>query len=178
MVKGKFLRPDENLQDLFALRRAVFVDEQGFPASYAADDIDPISQHVALFDETDPAGNPTAPPVATGRIYWQDGEFRLGRICVRKDKRGQNLGDLLMRMLLYKAKEHNATAVSLGAQQHAVPFYARYGFVPIEEYHDDGVLHTRMRATHAQINLEGTCHRVNAPDACPGCIKKEDSTHA
>lgn len=171
MIRGKFVPPGGDYSQALAVRKAVFVDKQGFDAALDHDLYDPISAHVLLYDQTDEAGNPLGPAVATGRLFWRDGEFVIGRVCVLREKRGQKLGDLVMRMLLYKAIQHGASSVTLGAQARAVPFYARYGFEPVEEYWDEGVLHVRMRVRGDRINLEGSCHKTKdgACAHCGGC---------
>jgi len=126
------------------VRRAVFVDEQGFPADSEPDELDALSWQAVLYD----AGE----PVATGRIYWAEGGFHLGRICVLRAWRGQRLGDALMRLLIAKALNHAALSLVLSAQQQAVSFYARYGFQPEgAPYEEDGVPHRRMRADAAAL---------------------------
>ena len=175
MIRGKFIAPGGDYTQALALRKAVFVDEQGDDAALEHDQYDDLSAHVLLYDHTDAQGDPVGDPVATGRLFWLNGEFVIGRVCVASDKRGQQLGDLVMRMLLYKAMEHHAPAVTLGAQKHAVPFYARYGFEPVEEYLDEGVPHIRMRVRGDRINLEGSCHKAQdgVCDHCGGCGEEQ-----
>lgn len=176
VIRGKFIAPGGDYSQALPLRKAVFVDEQGFDAALEHDRFDDLSAHALLYDQVDDQGNPAGEPVATGRLFWHEGEFVIGRVCVAKDKRGQKLGDLVMRMLLYKAMQHHAPAVSLGAQQHAVPFYARYGFEPVEEYLDEGVPHIRMRVRGDRINLEGSCHKMKdgACAHCGGCGEAQE----
>ena len=70
-------------------------------------------------------------PAGTGRLIINDeSRFQIGRVCVLKEARGQGLGDLVVRMLLYRALELGAGEIWLGAQLPAVGFYARYGFHP------------------------------------------------
>lgn len=178
MLRGKFVPPGGDYSQALALRREVFCREQGFDPALDHDRHDDLSAHVLLYDQTDAQGNPLGEPVATGRLFYLDGEYVIGRVCVAAQKRGQHLGDLVMRMLLYKAMQHNAPAVSVGAQRQAVPFYARYGFEAVEEYVDEGVAHVRMRVRGDHINLEGSCHKAAEGGCthCGGCRKGE--THA
>lgn len=165
MIRGRFLRPGSDISQALFVREAVFVREQGYSAALERDAIDDISWHALVYDRVDASGEPVGDACGTGRIWWQDGEFHLGRIAVLKEKRGAGMGDLVMRMLLFKAKEHGARSVVLSAQLQAAPFYARYGFAPYGELVDDeGVPHQRMRVMGDQINLEGTCcgHREQA----------------
>ena len=90
-------------------------------------------------------------------------------MCVLREARGQGLGDLIVRMLLYRALELGATAVYIGAQLPVVGFYARYGFKPYGEvYDDEGVPHRMMKAEAEEINLEGSCGGARRCQGCAG----------
>jgi len=139
VIAGRWIQPGKPIEDALRVRRAVFVEEQGFPAGTEPDALDALSWQVVLYESD--------APVATGRIYWAEGGFHLGRICVVRGARGRGIGDMLMRMLIAKGLNHAATSLALGAQVRAAPFYARYGFEPEgEPYDEDGVAHCRMRA--------------------------------
>ncbi len=159
MISGKWIQPGQPFDDALAVRRAVFVEEQGFPADSEPDALDSVSWQVVIYsDEV---------PVATGRIYWAEGEFRLGRICVLREYRGQSIGDALMRLLIAKALDHAAPSLALSAQEQAMPFYARYGFeAQGEAYREDGVPHRRMRAP--SVALEALFQCAN----CAGCSER------
>lgn len=157
MVTGTWLEPTQDLAPVMAVRMAVFVKEQGFSAENERDALDEISKHVLIRVHEAPA--------ATGRLYWQDGAFHIGRICVLGRYRGQGLGDLLMRMMLFKARAHGARRVVLGAQVSAMAFYARFGFEPFGlPYDEEGVPHQMMQVAGAKISLGGNC-----AGACQGC---------
>lgn len=161
MIAGRWLHPGtqqgEFWEDALRVRRAVFVEEQGFPADTEPDGLDALSWHTVLYEDD--------VPVAAGRIYWAEGGFHLGRICVLRDWRGRGIGDLLMRMLIAKGLEHAAPSLELGAQSRAASFYARYGFqAEGEPYDEDGVPHCHMRAD-AEV-LQGLFRR------CEGCAQE------
>ena len=163
MVQGKWISPGQSFEEALRLREAVFVQEQGFSQALEQDDKDALSWHVLLYLDGDPA--------ATGRIYYEDGAYWLGRICVKKDARGHGLGDLLMRMLLDKAKRHCAPRVCLGAQARVASFYAKYGFAPCgEPYDEEGVPHQTMCIRGEDIRLShacgGECQDCEAASAC------------
>ena len=153
MIAGRWMQPGKPLnglteggltdgglmEDALRVRRAVFVEEQGFPAGTEPDALDAQSWQLVLYED--------GAPVGAGRIYWAEGDFHLGRVCVLRSARGRGVGDMLMRMLIVKGLDHAASSLVLGAQQQAAPFYARYGFAPEgEPYDEDGVPHCRMRA--------------------------------
>lgn len=152
MIQGKWIPPGQPFPEALALRKAVFVDEQGFSPHLERDDKDDLSWHAVLYLDGIPA--------ATGRIYYFEDAFWVGRICVIPQARAQGLGDLLMRMLLDKAQRHFAPEVRIGAQLPVVPFYARYGFVPTGSvYEEEGVPHQLMRLPGDAIDLRGSCSR-------------------
>lgn len=160
MIQGRWISPGQSFEEALRLRDMVFVQEQGFSAELEQDDKDALSWHVLLYLDGAPA--------ATGRIYYHEGAYWLGRICVQKDARGQGLGDLVVRMLLDKAQRHYAPKVCLGAQAQVIPFYAKYGFVPCgEPYEEEGVPHQVMCIRGEDINLTGTCG--GNCDTCDAC---------
>ncbi len=173
MIRGKFLLSGDPLcAHVYDIRRRVFVEEQGYPLETEIDEHDKMSVYALVLDDDDT-------PSATGRLYI-DGEdrFALGRICVLKEARGRYMGDLVMRMLLYRAEELNCASVTVSAQLPAVSFYTRYGLKPVGEvYDEDGVPHRRMVALRDEINLEGSCSKGGACGSCSGncdsCAAKE-----
>ena len=173
MIRGKFLLSGDPLCEyVYDIRRRVFVDEQGFSAELEIDEHDKMSVYALVMDDD-------GVPSATGRLYI-DGEdrFAIGRVCVLKEQRGKYMGDLVMRMLLYRAQELNCASVTLSSQLPAVSFYTRYGFTPVGDiYLDEGAPHRRMVASKDEINLEGSCSKGGACGSCAGncdaCAKKE-----
>lgn len=117
-----------------AVRRAVFVVEQQIPESLEWDEFDALALHVVI--EVDGV------PAATGRLL-PDG--RIGRMAVRVDARGRGLGGRVLEHLVGHAARRGDARVTLSAQVHAIPFYARHGFVPEGEVYDDaGIPHRNM----------------------------------
>lgn len=165
MVQGKWIPPGQPFEEALRLREEVFVQEQGFSAALEQDDKDAMSWHVLLFLD--------GVASATGRIYYAEGAYWLGRICVIKSARGQGLGDLVMRMLLDKAKRHYAPKVCLGAQVQVIPFYAKYGFTPCgEPYEEEGTPHQTMCIRGEAIDLTGSCGG-NCDDCTLACQDPE-----
>ena len=139
MIRGKFLTSQDDVSAVMDIRRRVFVDEQGYSADTEIDGFDKMAVYALAYDENDR-------PAGTGRLIINDeSRFQIGRVCVLKEARGEGLGDLVVRMLLY----------------------ARYGFQPIGEiYDDEGVPHRWMRAKAEEVNLEGSC---GGHSRCAGC---------
>ncbi|AJE44767.1 GNAT family N-acetyltransferase [Celeribacter indicus] len=129
----------EDFADCLALRLAVFVDEQKVPVEEEVDDLDPVATH---FIARDAEGR----PVGTARIVEIDGTGKIGRVCVAREHRGTGLGAALIEACLAELRlRPHLTRAKLGAQTHAIGFYARFGFEPVgAEYLDGGIPHRDM----------------------------------
>ncbi len=121
------------------LRIEIFVKEQGVPEENEFDDFDLQVPHLVIFSEGE--------AVATGRnIPYGENTVKIGRIAVKKEKRGLHLGEKIVKELLRKAKEDGAKTVKVGAQTHAVGFYEKCGFklVGTPEYLEENIPHYDM----------------------------------
>ena len=121
------------------LRIEIFVKEQGVPEENEFDDFDLQVPHLVIFSEGE--------AVATGRnIPYGENTVKIGRIAVKKEKRGMHLGEKIVKELLRKAKEDGAKTVKVGAQTHAVGFYEKSGFklVGTPEYLEENIPHYDM----------------------------------
>jgi predicted GNAT family N-acyltransferase len=122
-------------ESLYAVRFAVFVEEQNVPPELELDEEDERSVHVLAL-----AADGTA--IGTGRLL-RDGH--IGRMAVLKAWRGRGVGGALMDHLLRLAATAGHRIVKLNAQTHAVGFYARHGFVAEgEEFMEAGIPHVVM----------------------------------
>ena len=121
------------------LRIDIFVKEQGVPEENEFDDYDRQVPHLVIFLDGE--------AVATGRVipYGED-TVKIGRIAVKKDKRGFHLGEKIVLELLRKSKEDGAKTVCVGAQTHAVGFYEKCGFklLGTPEYLEENIPHFDM----------------------------------
>jgi predicted GNAT family N-acyltransferase len=152
MIRGKFLLSTDDTDKVMEIRRKVFCDEMGFSPESEIDKYDQMAIYALVYDENDVPGG-------TGRLYINDeGRFCVGRVCVLKEMRGKYLGDLVMRMLLFRALELNAPEVYITSQLDKVSFFERYGLAPYSDIRfDEGYPHRMMRADAAHIRIEGSC---------------------
>ncbi|WP_029252654.1 GNAT family N-acetyltransferase [Paraoerskovia marina] len=135
------------LEEAWALRFAVFCDEQGVPRAEEIDalDTDPSTSHVLVraVDGT---------VVGTGRLLVDDtpGDVHIGRVAVAARARGTRVGALVMDTLEQWALAENAATaptgsrvvVRLSAQTQAEGFYRRCGYeVEGPVYLDAGIDH-------------------------------------
>ncbi|MBL4929152.1 GNAT family N-acetyltransferase [Fuscibacter oryzae] len=123
-----------------ALRRVVFIEEQGVSEADEVDDLDPIATHIlARIDGT---------PTGCARIVPGTGYAKIGRVCVLASARGTGLGAALMQAGIAECRRQGYPMVKLGAQLHALGFYERLGFVAHGEVFDDaGIPHREMVLT-------------------------------
>ncbi len=111
MIQGKWFPQGSDLTEVLQIRKAVF--------GRSGDSIDSGAQSALVYQDDVPA--------ATGRIWWQDGAFRLGDLGVLEGFRRQRLGDLVLRLLLYKAQSHAAREVRLECPRDVTGFFSRLG---------------------------------------------------
>lgn len=120
---------------LAAVRRAVFIEEQGVPEALEWDGADAASVHALAQDATGAA-------IGTARLL-PDG--RVGRMAVLPPWRGRGVGGALLAALLAEAQRRGLSPVRIHAQVHAVPFYERFGFVREGEvFMEAGIPHVEM----------------------------------
>jgi len=121
---------------LSAVRRAVFIDEQGVPEALEWDEQDAASLHL-LATAADGGAIGCARLLPGGHI---------GRMAVLPAWRGQGVGRALLAAAIRAAQAHGHTALQLSAQIHAAGFYAEAGFVAEgETYAEAGIPHVAMR---------------------------------
>ena len=125
----------------YAIRHAVFVEEQGIPAELEIDDYDLIAEHaLAFFDGR---------CVATARIYLDEqdtSKAKIGRMAVLREFRGQGIGTALLGEAIRAGMMQGASVFELHAQQNAAPFYAKLQFKRDGAIFDEvGIPHQRMR---------------------------------
>jgi predicted GNAT family N-acyltransferase len=127
----------ENLSICLALRRAVFVDEQGVdPAIDADGNDDAATQFLAWANGV---------PIGTARLRIVDGAAKAERLAVLDDFRGHGVGRVLMNVVEANARAQGHASIVLHAQLAVVPFYERLGYATTGEAFDEaGIPHRRM----------------------------------
>jgi predicted GNAT family N-acyltransferase len=127
----------DGIAECRAIRRAVFVREQGVPSEDEYDELDKTARHVLARVDGEPAG--------TGRLAVVDGRCLLGRICVLKQHRGAGIGDLITRLLIRKASSLGFAEQYVHAQSRARAFYEKLGFEAFgEPFFEAGLEHVNM----------------------------------
>jgi predicted GNAT family N-acyltransferase len=127
----------------FAVRRAVFIEEQQIDEAEEWDEADATCAHYLAEDETGPLG--------TARLIAKGTEAKIGRVAVMPRARGTGLGQRIMAHLLADARAQGFSGAMLESQVTAIGFYSRLGFVAEGPEYDDGsgILHRVMRMSLA-----------------------------
>ena len=125
---------------LAAIRRTVFIDEQGVPEALEWDEHDAAALHLlAMADDVTPIGCARLLP---------DGH--VGRMAVLPAWRKQGVGQALLAAVMDAAQVRGHATLRLSAQTHAAGFYARAGFVVVgDEFEEAGIPHVAMQRTLA-----------------------------
>lgn len=114
MIEGKWFAPGTDLSQPLALRRLILNQE--------ADALDPMAWNVVVYREGQPGGH--RPHLVAG---WRLLDWRHRRPAAY---RRQQLGDLTLRLLLFKAQSHSARRIRTLSPVALVPFFTRLGFRP------------------------------------------------
>jgi predicted GNAT family N-acyltransferase len=133
----------------FAVRKEVFVGEQGVPEDLEYDAYDAVAVHVLAVRED-------GVPLGTGRLLCGEAAAEkvggdltlgsLGRLAVTQEARGLGVGVALVRAIEEAARARGLAAVDLHAQTHALGFYERLGYTAYgPEYLEAGIPHQGMR---------------------------------
>lgn len=137
-----------------AIRRTVFVEEQGVPPDLEWDGCDGDCSHALALVNREPVGTGRLMP--TGKV---------GRLAVLAASRRHGIGSRLLRHLVGVARSRGLREVYLHAQVSALPFYVAHGFVAEgAEFQEAGIAHRRMRLALAQ-DPHSADERAAAPDA-------------
>jgi predicted GNAT family N-acyltransferase len=125
--------------DAFAVRRAVFVEEQGVDEDVEYDDHDATAVHVVAYDAGDPIGAGRLREVA-------DRVGKIERVAVREPDRGRGVGRALMDALEARAGADGLTTLKLHSQTHAAEFYRTLGYERRgPAFEEAGIPHVEMR---------------------------------
>jgi len=150
MITNKWILGKYDFDEIQEIRKKVFIEEQNIPEDEEFDEIDYYSLHLLLYMDHK--------AVATGRIYHDGHTNRIGRIAVLKEYRGKGLGDLLIRLLLYKTFEAGAEEIVISAQCYIADVYRKFGFAATgDEYMEANIPHVTMHLKKEDFKLPSKC---------------------
>lgn len=132
------IAPTGDIATCRALRRIVFIEEQGVSEADEVDDKDDEAIHLlATLDGR---------AVGSARFLLSGDTGKIGRVCVLAEARGNGIGAALIRAAVAALRDQpGITRAKLGAQTHAIGFYEKLGFAAYgPEYDDAGIPHRDM----------------------------------
>ena len=125
-----------------AIRRAVFIEEQGVSEAEEIDGLDDDCHHYLLWE--------CEIAIATLRVKPMDETAKIQRVAVLKAHRGKGAGALLMQTVVRELPQDGFSKAVLGSQVTAIPFYTKLGFTVYGPVYDDaGIDHREMEMTLA-----------------------------
>lgn len=134
VVKGNSLTA-QDVYDIWRIRDQVFAFEQHVEdTDVDGRDLLGTTTHVWVSDDEG--------PTSYLRVYVADGIRHIGRVCTRKDRRGQGLSGQLMATV---GEMWGHDELHLNAQAHLEQWYARLGYVRSgDDFDEAGIRHTPM----------------------------------
>ncbi|WP_449435302.1 GNAT family N-acetyltransferase [Pedobacter steynii] len=129
----------QDLDKVFAIRKAVFVEEQNCPPELEWENED-VSKHFLALLNNEPCG----------ACRWRKTEngYKLERFAVLKKFRGKRIGQALVAAALSDLPS-DADYIYLNAQLDAVRLYSRFGFIAEgDQFEEAGIQHYRMVKKH------------------------------
>ncbi len=122
-----------------AVRRRVFIEEQGVEEAVEMDGRDDAATHVVLTEVAD--------PVATARVRFPDpSTAKIERVAVCPEYRGEGLARQVMNVAESAARDAGASSATLHAQVSVRGFYENLGYKTVsEEFEEAGIPHVEMR---------------------------------
>lgn len=134
------VRETQNVNACQALRRQVFIHEQGVSPEDEQDGKDKDAVHLLALLNGFPVGAARIlPPAMT------DGQSaKIGRVCVIRDHRGKGIGEAILAECHKSARRLGARRAILGAQISAQTFYERLGYQAYGGVFDDAGIDHRM----------------------------------
>jgi predicted GNAT family N-acyltransferase len=137
MIEAVIATTQRQIDDAFAVRTAVFVDEQGIPVSEELDDLDAVAVHCVAYEGGEPIG--------AGRLLLDDGYAKIGRMAVLASHRGTGVGARVLDALEREGAVRGIRCFKLSAQLQARGFYERLGYVATGDIYDEvGIPHIAM----------------------------------
>lgn len=137
MIAVRPVADEQELHGALAVRRAVFVDEQGVPDELEYDEHDADADHLVALD-----GDAV---VGTCRLLHRGSVCKLGRMAVLPGARRRGVASRLLALAERRAHDRGARRMALSAQVTVVDLYERAGYTAHGTvYLDAGIDHIAM----------------------------------
>lgn len=124
----------------FAIRKRVFVREQGVPEEIEMDRDDERAIHFLAFENNQAVG--------TARVVMHQGSAKIGRMAVLRNYRRKGIGTKLLRRTIVTARKRAAQNIYLHAQVPVIGFYEAMAFRCVGPiFQEAGIPHRKMVLT-------------------------------
>lgn len=121
-----------------AIRKKVFMDEQGFRDEF--DEIDKTAAHFVLYDD--------GLPIAACRVFFDKemNAYTLGRLAVLREYRGKDIGSVILKEAEEYVKSKGGKSIVLHAQCRVSGFYKKLSYMEFGSVENEqGCPHIWMR---------------------------------
>lgn len=130
MVEIYKVKTKEEMNQVYEIRREVFIKEQAVGEEFIMDEFDEQAIHVLSYVDGTAAG--------CARMLLQGEEAKIGRVAVKKEGRRYGLGTGMCKLLMSIAADRGVRRIYIHAQIKAVQFYLSLGFIEEGEYFPEG----------------------------------------
>jgi len=135
----KKVETEKELQQVFDIRKKVFIEGQNVPSEIEMDNYDETSEHFITYLNDISIG--------CARIRQND-YIKLERIAILKEYRNKGYGTKLTKWLINYCKQKKNREIMLHSQLYVVDFYKKFGFKKVGEIFDEaGIEHVKMILT-------------------------------
>jgi len=131
------VRSADQMATAYAIRRRVFIEEQGIDEALERDADDLRAIHVLALRDGQAVG--------CGRMMLSAAGAKIGRMAVLPDLRGHGIGRMVLDYLVAAARQYGARLAYLHAQVPVEGFYLKGGFRPVGDvFEEAGIPHRKM----------------------------------
>ncbi|HAQ39490.1 MAG TPA: hypothetical protein DCM73_00690 [Clostridiales bacterium] len=124
MVSTKWMQGIDNISAALEIRKKVFYNELQVADSCMPDIYDEFAFSVVVYEDDIPAG--------TGRLLFKDGKYIIDNLCVLRQFRGKNYGDLIIRMLVRKGVNMGSKKTYAEVDESCAAIFKNIGFEKIK----------------------------------------------
>jgi predicted GNAT family N-acyltransferase len=137
-IETRKVRNPADLERALAIRREVFVGEQGVAITEEVDGLDGAAEHYLLIADNR--------PIATARVRYSDIDTaKIERVAVTRTSRGKGLGSRIMNFIESSLVERGCRQAVLDSQIGALGFYEKLGYKPVgQTFEEAGIPHIKM----------------------------------
>jgi predicted GNAT family N-acyltransferase len=136
-IKVAAVSGSAQMDQAWAIRRKVFIEEQHVPEEIEMDAEDTMAFHALALDGLIPVG--------CGRMVAHEDYAKIGRMAVLPERRGEGIGRSILLFLMERARQQGLRRAVLHAQLTAEGFYLKNGYIPEGDvFEEAGIMHRRM----------------------------------